>query len=59
MLQQLFFGYYAFTIIVLSLLVVTRRNPVHSVMWMLLLFFLFALIAYVIVKGMEAKKAKT
>ena len=39
MLQQLFFGYYAFTIIVLSLLVVTRRNPVHSVMWMLLLFF--------------------
>jgi NADH-quinone oxidoreductase subunit J len=39
MLQQLFFGYYAFVIIVLSLLVVTRRNPVHSVMWMLLLFF--------------------
>ncbi len=39
MLQQLFFGYYAFTIIVLSLLVVTRKNPVHSVMWMLLLFF--------------------
>jgi len=39
MLQQLFFGYYAFTIIVLSLLVVTRENPVHSVMWMLLLFF--------------------
>ena len=40
MLQQLFFGYYAFTIIILSLLVVTRRNPVHSVMWMLLLFFI-------------------
>jgi NADH-quinone oxidoreductase subunit J len=39
MLQQLFFGYYAFVIIVLSLLVVTRWNPVHSVMWMLLLFF--------------------
>jgi NADH-quinone oxidoreductase subunit J len=39
MLQQLFFGYYAFVIIVLSILVVTRRNPVHSVMWMLLLFF--------------------
>ena len=39
MLQQLFFGYYAFTIIVLSLLVVTRKNPVHSVMWMLMLFF--------------------
>jgi NADH-quinone oxidoreductase subunit J len=39
MLQKLFFGYYAFTIIILSLLVVTRKNPVHSVMWMLLLFF--------------------
>ncbi len=39
MLQQLFFGYYAFAIIILSLLVVTRSNPVHSVMWMLLLFF--------------------
>jgi NADH-quinone oxidoreductase subunit J len=39
MLHQLFFGYYAFAIIVLSLLVVTRKNPVHSVMWMLLLFF--------------------
>jgi NADH-quinone oxidoreductase subunit J len=39
MLQQLFFGYYAVVIIVLSLLVVTRWNPVHSVMWMLLLFF--------------------
>jgi NADH-quinone oxidoreductase subunit J len=39
MLPQLFFGYYAIVITVLSLLVVTRRNPVHSVMWMLLLFF--------------------
>ncbi len=39
MLQKLFFAYYAVTIIVLSLLVVTRKNPVHSVMWMLLLFF--------------------
>lgn len=39
MLQQLFFGYYAFIIIGLSLLVVTRKNPGHSVMWMLLLFF--------------------
>jgi NADH-quinone oxidoreductase subunit J len=39
MLQQLFFAYYAVVIIGLSLLVVTRRNPVHSVMWMLLLFF--------------------
>lgn len=39
MLQKLFFGYYAAVIIVLSILVITRRNPVHSVMWMLLLFF--------------------
>lgn len=39
MLPKLFFGYYAVVIVFLSLLVVTRKNPVHSVMWMLLLFF--------------------
>jgi NADH-quinone oxidoreductase subunit J len=39
MLPKLFFGYFAAVITVLSVLVVTRRNPVHSVMWMLLLFF--------------------
>ena len=39
MLSKLFFGYFAVVITVLSLIVVTRRNPVHSVMWMLLLFF--------------------
>ncbi len=39
MLPKLFFGYFAAVITILSLLVVTRRNPVHSVMWMLLLFF--------------------
>ena len=39
MLAKLFFGYYATVIIVLSILVVTRKNPVRSVMWMLLLFF--------------------
>jgi NADH-quinone oxidoreductase subunit J len=39
MLPKLFFGYYAAAITILSLLVVTRKNPVHSVMWMLLLFF--------------------
>ncbi|MEW6108185.1 MAG: NADH-quinone oxidoreductase subunit J [Nitrospirota bacterium] len=39
MLPKLFFGYFATVIIILSLLVVTRKNPVHSVMWMLLLFF--------------------
>jgi len=35
---QLFFAYFAVAMTVLSLLVVTRRNPVHSVMWMLVLF---------------------
>ena len=39
MIQQLFFGYFAFALVILSLLVVTRKNPVHSVLWMLLLFF--------------------
>lgn len=39
MIQQAFFLYFACAITILSLLVVTRRNPVHSVMWMLLLFF--------------------
>jgi NADH-quinone oxidoreductase subunit J len=39
MLPELFFGYYAVVIVFLSMLVVTRKNPVHSVMWMLLLFF--------------------
>ncbi|MEW6587510.1 MAG: NADH-quinone oxidoreductase subunit J [Nitrospirota bacterium] len=39
MIQQLFFVYFAFAVVGLSLLVVTRKNPVHSVLWMLLLFF--------------------
>jgi NADH-quinone oxidoreductase subunit J len=39
MIQQLFFAYFAFAITLFSFLVVTRKNPVHSVMWMLLLFF--------------------
>jgi len=39
MIAQLFFIYFAFAITGLSLLVVTRKNPVHSVLWMLLLFF--------------------
>ncbi|NTU42793.1 MAG: NADH-ubiquinone/plastoquinone oxidoreductase chain 6, partial [Nitrospirales bacterium] len=39
MIPQLLFGYFAVVITVLSVLVVTRRNPVHSVMWMLGLFF--------------------
>ncbi len=39
MIQQLFFGYFAVVMVVLSVLVVTRRNPVHSVLLMLALFF--------------------
>jgi len=39
MLPELFFAYFAGAIIALSLIVITRQNPVHSVMWMLLLFF--------------------
>lgn len=39
MIQQLFFGYFAIAITVLALLVITRKNPIHSVAWMLLLFF--------------------
>lgn len=37
-LQQFFFAYFAIAMTVLSLLVVTRKNPVHSILWMLLLF---------------------
>jgi len=39
MLNQLFFGYYAFMILLTAILVVTRKNPVHSILWMLLMFF--------------------
>lgn len=39
MLPELFFAYFAGAITILSVLVITRKNPVHSVMWMLLLFF--------------------
>jgi len=39
MIPELFFAYFAFAIIVLSILVITRKNPIHSVLWMLLLFF--------------------
>jgi NADH-quinone oxidoreductase subunit J len=38
-LPQFFFAYHATAITVLSLLVITRKNPVHSVLFMLLLFF--------------------
>jgi NADH-quinone oxidoreductase subunit J len=39
MIPELFFVYFAFAIFVLSILVITRKNPIHSVLWMLLLFF--------------------
>ncbi len=38
-MAELIFLYLAAVIIVLSVLIVTRRNPVHSVLFMLLLFF--------------------
>jgi NADH-quinone oxidoreductase subunit J len=39
MVQELLFAYFACATVLFSLLVVTRKNPVHSVLWMLLLFF--------------------
>ncbi|MEW6068068.1 MAG: NADH-quinone oxidoreductase subunit J [Nitrospirota bacterium] len=39
MLPKLFFAYFAFSMVLISILIVTRKNPVHSVLWMLLLFF--------------------
>src|SRR6266540_1644489 len=39
MMNKVIFIYFAVVIIVSALLTVTRRNPVHSVMFMLLLFF--------------------
>jgi NADH-quinone oxidoreductase subunit J len=35
---QLCFSYFAGMIILLSVFVVTRKNPVHSILWMLVLF---------------------
>ncbi len=39
MLPKLFFGYFSIAMIILSLLIITRKNPVHSILWMLVLFF--------------------
>ncbi len=44
MLPQIIFGYFAIVTIVLSLVIITRKNPVHSVLWMLVLFFHIAAI---------------
>src|SRR5512142_1697436 len=39
MLNQLIFAYFAAVILISGILMITRRNPIHSVMFMLLLFF--------------------
>jgi len=39
MVNQLIFLYFAVVILTSAVLVITRRNPVHSVLFMLLLFF--------------------
>ena len=39
MLNKIIFLYFAVVILVSALLMITRRNPIHSVMFMLLLFF--------------------
>lgn len=39
MLSKLFFGYFAVVLVTLSIVIITRKNPVHSVLWMLVMFF--------------------
>src|SRR5512143_2594987 len=39
MINKLIFLYFAVVMIVSAILMVTRRNPIHSVLFMLLLFF--------------------
>jgi NADH-quinone oxidoreductase subunit J len=39
MMNQIIFFYFAVVILASAILTITRRNPVHSVMFMLLLFF--------------------
>ena len=39
MINQAIFLYFAVVIVVSALLMITRRNPIHSVLFMLLLFF--------------------
>ncbi len=39
MLNQIIFIYFAAVILISAVLMITRKNPVHSVMFMLLLFF--------------------
>lgn len=44
MIDKLLFGYLATAIIILSIFVITRKNPVHSVVLMLVLFFHIAIL---------------
>ncbi len=39
MLSQALFAYFSLAIVTLSILVITRKNPVHSILFMLVLFF--------------------
>jgi NADH-quinone oxidoreductase subunit J len=39
MMNKIIFIYFALVIVVSAILTITRRNPVHSIMFMLLLFF--------------------
>ena len=39
MINELIFMYFAAVILLSAILMITRRNPIHSVMFMLLLFF--------------------
>lgn len=39
MMPKLFFGYFAVVLTALSIVIITRKNPVHSVLWMLVMFF--------------------
>jgi len=39
MMHELIFLYFATVILLSAVLIITRRNPIHSVMFMLLLFF--------------------
>ena len=39
MMNKIIFIYFALVIVVSAVLTITRRNPVHSIMFMLLLFF--------------------
>jgi NADH-quinone oxidoreductase subunit J len=39
MINELIFAYFAVVILVSAVLTITRKNPVHSVLFMLLLFF--------------------